>query len=762
MKEIKIKYNPYLVNTQITIDGKSPKPNSALNVGKVRLQEWVEKLPSIILDEYRDSNLSVEFTGMASDFDDVKSAFEALVDKISVSSFKFNKATDISEAEETVKRIFGEIQKGPVAELKDKKIADAFNKAKDSRFEINVIATMSSGKSTLINALLGKQLMPAANEATTATIVKIEDADQEDFSATAYNGNGEQVKHIDAVTLKDMKELNSDKNISTVVLKGKIPFVESTGMKLVLVDTPGPNNSRDKSHQEMTYKMIADSDKSLVLYVMNGQQLGINDEKQFLDYICEKMKEGGKQSRERFIFAVNKMDSFSPKKEGTDCIEKALENVKKGLEDRGIQSPNIFPVSACSALELRTEDDEPMALDQFRRTIKKYDVMHFDNYYHFSHLPQHVRTDIQGIIDKAEGDEDTLVEVHSGIISIEKAISMYVNKYARVTKIRDLVTSFNEKLNELSAVAHLEESIRKDKAKKAELDKQIARIKANIQSARNAQSISKTIDKISLKDEIANSVGGCVNQAKNKINDLASGRSSKVEKAEAVKQCEELERDCKAVAVQIKIKIEEILSKAYKETLNKIVGEYKKYLSELNLGVNSGALTFNPVNIVSGALADLSSIIGDNTMTVDESYNVQEKKRVRVEGGFWRQAASIFTFGWVDDYTYEDRLVSRKVEKYVDYVDMDEVVSDYLQPFQGSLIKMEKDAVAHVEAETKRLKEYLKGELVKIDKILDEKLTALSKTEADNEAKASEIAQQEKNLKWLESIQAQINDLIEF
>ena len=35
---------------------------------------------------------------------------------------------------------------------------------------------------------------------------------------------------------------------------------------------------------------------------MNGQQLGINDEKIFLDYVCKSMKDGGKKARERFYF----------------------------------------------------------------------------------------------------------------------------------------------------------------------------------------------------------------------------------------------------------------------------------------------------------------------------------------------------------------------------------------------------------------------------------------------------------------------------
>lgn len=758
MKDIKIKYNPYLVETEILVDGAKPKQNSSLNVKGKRLQEWIEKLPDIIIDEYRDRNASVEFTGTAADYEYVQTVLNSCNEDKFRAELNFHKKADISDVEKEIDSIFNDIQKGPIPELKDISIVEAFNKAKDSKFEINVVATMSSGKSTLINALLGKQMMPAANEATTATIVKIIDKEQDNFSAVAFDKSGNIVKKIDDVTLKDMKELNDDIKVSTVELRGKIPFVSSVGMKLVLVDTPGPNNSRDKSHEAMTYQMISDSDKSLVLYVMNGQQLGINDEKIFLDYVCQSMKEGGKQARERFIFAVNKMDAFKPKDEGIDCIERALNGVKSGLEERGIYNPNIFPVTACAALELRTEDDEPMALDNFKRGTKKYEALHFDNYYHFSNLPETVHQRINNFIDAA--DEDELVEIHSGIVSIEQAIGQYINKYARTTKVCDLVLAFNDKLNELAAVAHLEDAIRKDKDAKANLEKQIEKIKQNIQSAQKAQQRSKSIDNIDLKPTIEAEVRKYVDSVKSQINRLISGQSNKVEKSIAKQKCSQLEKECSSISIQIKIEIDKILNKAYKETINKIVEEYKKYLSELNIGVNSSALSFNPANLVSASLANMSSIIDANTETADESYTVRDSRKVRKEGGFLRTVGS--WLGICEEHTWETEYYNRKVAKYVDYVDMKEVAEDYIKPFQTHLVRIQKGAVEHVVAETERLKQHLKGELAKIDKVLNDKLDALTKTEADTMAKAEEIAIKEQNLKWLEGVQKRVNNIVKF
>lgn len=755
MKKIQIKYNPYIVDTEIIVNGEKPKANSALNVKKKRLQEWVEKFPQIVLEEYRDSNITIDFTGTVSDYDDIKSSFNAYKEKISV-TFNFNKTADITDVEKKIDKIFEEIKKGPIAELKDKKIINAFEKAKDSKFEINVVATMSSGKSTLINALLGQQLMPAANEATTATIVKIIDTDQDNYSAVAYDKSSQVVTRLDNVTLEDMQALNADKKVSTVEIRGKIPCVSSVGMKLVLVDTPGPNNSRDNSHEEMTYKMISDSDKSLVLYVMNGQQLGINDEKIFLDYVCKSMKDGGKKARERFIFAVNKMDAFSPdpQDDGPECITNALNNVKSGLEDREIYSPNIFPVCSLPALQKRAgfQGIRARAIHNFKDMCKYYDAMHFERYYEYNNLPQTVKTRLDDFIGRASSDDDKL-EVHTGIVSIEQAIAQYINKYARTTKVFDLVQSFNEKLNELAAVAHLEEAIRKDETAKARLEKQIETINAHIQSAKNAKERSEKIDKIDLTTIVEKRVASYMTEIKNKLNVMMSGCSNKVEKIKAQQQCAELEKECKSISVQIKVQIDKILKDAYKDTITKILEDYKRYLTELNIAVDSGTLLFNPANLVSSSLADLSSIIDAKTETEDESYYKEKYKWVPSQRKWYNP------FSWSNEGAHWE---GKTIEKFVDYVDMNEVASDYIVPFQKSLDSTKNDAINHVHSETQRLKDYLKGELEKIDKVLEQKLDALSKTEADNNAKTEEIAKKENNLKWLKSIQEKVNSIIKF
>lgn len=773
MKSICITYNPYTLITEITVNGEALKKDSSLKVENCRLQEWVEDMPMTLFKEYRDRNFEVEFTGTKSDFEEVKEALDSC-DEIEVSSYKFNERIGVAEAEQTIQAIYADIQQGPAEALKNERITSKFEAAQNQEFAVNVIATMSSGKSTLINALLGKQLMPAANEATTATVVKIIDNDNEGgiFSAVALDSNGNVVEEIENVSLEDMKRLNSNTNITNIELYGDIPFVAATGMKLALLDTPGPNNSRDEKHQEATYKMLEDSDKSLVLFVMNGTQLGIGDETVLLDYVCKQMQNGGKQSRDRFIFAINKMDSYKPKEEGEGVIVRALDGAKKGLDDRGITQPNIFPVTAVAALEMRTDDDEPDVIDQFVRKIKRYPCMHFDTYYDYNHLPMSQRNKIEA--SKEGADDYGLAEVHSGIISIEQAIKLYIDKYARTNKVKDLVESFNSTLESLSTVAKMQQSIRNDEAKREELIQNVSQIKRNLESAEMAKSHRSKIDALDFGSIVTDRLAEYFRPVFNKINEMMSGETQ-VEKLKAKRAIEKMRTQCDSILAQVKIDVEQILQSAQKESMMEIVDEYKAHLEQLSLGLDASKLSINPLSLASGTLMDLTKVIEGNTTVVDKGHYTTKTYQKRVEGDVVRKAGNIISeytpIGWlakglfdieIKDHTYETVTKSVYVKNDVPVVNMQEVSQQFLTPFQKDLRKMRDSVITFADGETERIKAFLIDAIAMIEELIQEKLAELAATEREADMKREEIERKEAELLWLNQIQERVNEIIKF
>ena len=111
MKKVDISYNPYKVNSNISIDGKKPIKGSSINdMERRRLQEWIEVLPSVLLKEYRDTNFEISFTGTQMDYDDVVSSFEAAKDIVVVTKYNFINKAEPTEAESLIDSIFTDIQ----------------------------------------------------------------------------------------------------------------------------------------------------------------------------------------------------------------------------------------------------------------------------------------------------------------------------------------------------------------------------------------------------------------------------------------------------------------------------------------------------------------------------------------------------------------------------------------------------------------------------------------------------------------------------
>ncbi|RQN09871.1 hypothetical protein EHZ13_15835, partial [Clostridium perfringens] len=162
---------PYKLETEVMVDGKKLAQNSKLRdkiMSGSRLQEWIEELPKILIDEYNDTDFDVTFHGTLLDFEDLTEVFTLAYKRGELTAKLDRKpAKETGDKEVLIDEVFEEIQKGPFEQLKDKEILSAFNHVKSSDFEVCVVATMSAGKSTLINSMIGDKLMPSKQEACT-------------------------------------------------------------------------------------------------------------------------------------------------------------------------------------------------------------------------------------------------------------------------------------------------------------------------------------------------------------------------------------------------------------------------------------------------------------------------------------------------------------------------------------------------------------------------------------------------------------------
>lgn len=216
-------------------------------------------------------------------------------------------------------------------------------------FNVITIATMSSGKSTIINAMLGRPLLPSKNEACTATVIKIKDSDLEGFKARAIKVNKDETEWF-SIDYDDPKleEWNTPET-ECIEIEGDFLHIDNNNKSIHIYDTPGPNNSSDISHSEITHNILSNSNYGFILCIMNASQFGVDDEKILLETISNELNK--KAQKTKIVFVVNKIDQLDI--EAGETPINLINNIKKYLRTLGFSRPHVIPVMSLLSLEIR-------------------------------------------------------------------------------------------------------------------------------------------------------------------------------------------------------------------------------------------------------------------------------------------------------------------------------------------------------------------------------------------------------------------------
>lgn len=651
MVQVYVVYNPYRLTTTIEINGNPIEVDSPLYkyVRNRRLQEWVGDFPDKLKETANALEFDITFYGMDVDWDDFEAAFQQAnaANKFKALSIKFKKAVNDSDVTEKISKIFKDLQEGPVEEFKSKELIRAFENIKSAVFPVHVIATMSSGKSTLINALLQRKLMPAKNQACTAMITEIIDNDRDTFAAKAYDNDDNCLAEVSEFTLEAAKQLNEDNEIFRVVVEGNIPFLDARDMALSLVDTPGPNNSQNSGHKNTTYQAINSDSNNLILYVLNGTNLGVNDDAELLDYVADIIRKTGKLGRDRFLFVINKMDGFNPEEES---IEAVINEAKEYLQKHGIDDPQIFPCSAYTALNIRTElcnvdvnnltRNEERALPKSARDALSnmdnfidYEDLHLEQY---TTLAPSAKQKLEYHLEEAKktGNRKEEALIHCGIYSIEEAIKAYVKKYAKTKKVKDLVDSFQ-------AVMESTQILAKTKAIMAENDDaaEACRMRAEavmkqIANGEEAGAFKKKIEELNPKASMAEKTRAIRIKIEDRVEQVFGKYpdtiTSKNEAQQMIKHFGDISSDATA---RLATELGSIIQHEIIDVGDKLLMEYQERLERFDAQANVEGLDFSTSDLVKGALSRIKANIEEwqgedfaNDMTEELGETTVEQK----------------------------------------------------------------------------------------------------------------------------------------
>lgn len=213
---------------------------------------------------------------------------------------------------------------------------------------ILVMGTMSSGKTSFINSLVGREILPSANEATTACLTSVEHSlDEEGFYGASYSFTGEMLTSSGESSLSVIREWNANSETKNIILRGR--FATGVGWQdgLVIHDTPGPNNSQDKRHAQLMFEALEKAPYRMLCYVINVSQFGINDDR----HLLSELNKAVAKKAVSIFFVLNKIDLLDQEK--GESVEAYRRKSCQYLEDAGFENPVVLPAASHIALVAR-------------------------------------------------------------------------------------------------------------------------------------------------------------------------------------------------------------------------------------------------------------------------------------------------------------------------------------------------------------------------------------------------------------------------
>lgn len=275
---------------------------------------------------------------------------------------------------------------------------------KKTPFGIMVTATMSAGKSTFINSLIGKNVCLSQNMACTSKIHSIINKAFED--GFSYEYDHDLVMTAGKEELLNDNELNtSDRIYVSTNYDGDL-----ANERMIINDTPGVNFSGDSEHKLITEKLIKGRKYNLLIYVINSTQLATNDEDEHLEFVKRTI------GRTPIVFIMNKIDSFNVEDEN---VIETISRQTEYLNGKGFKDPLVCPVSARAGYLAKQFLSAGLSKSEERELynyVDKFEQMRLEEYYKM-HFPKI-------IIEDVEQEEKQLLKT-CGLSYVEQIIKEY-------------------------------------------------------------------------------------------------------------------------------------------------------------------------------------------------------------------------------------------------------------------------------------------------------------------------------------------------
>lgn len=381
--------------------------------------------------------------------------------------------------------------------------------AKESEFYIVFAGVYSSGKSTLLNTLIRHDILPTSGSTCTSKNCRIRHDSSlgTKISLCCYDEENNVVieKRIfdnDADCAAAFAEISPMKkngieekypNVHMMELGANLlhlypASVSEDKFTIVLIDTPGMDSAQSiedgcNKHAALALNAISMDSKPMIILCADANKYEDKSIGEFMKEILLECAQDGSGFNDRFLFLMNKSDSYPYR--DTESIEEVKAafaeyltdpskwNIKVDESDLMVLAegaahfvPRVFMTSALMAWAINDGAEhyskDILKNDMFRRMVhgwlqnfkENVAVYEEDSFMLSSHcdIPGYLKDEISSEFQNAldNNDEYKAAELQCGVIAVELAIRDYIERYAYPIKVRGLLETFEDILEDVN------------------------------------------------------------------------------------------------------------------------------------------------------------------------------------------------------------------------------------------------------------------------------------------------------------------------
>jgi len=224
-----------------------------------------------------------------------------------------------------------------------KRIEEKLKETDDTTIKVAVFATKKSGKSMVVNALLGEEYAPTSVELATPNIIAYEPHEGKDIKLI-YEGEERTFKAAEEVKGFIYKEFNEVNIKGKALPKMVIRYPKKEGLNFKIYDTPGPDLFKSE-HAQLLDEIIEDID--IAIFIVDYGKYAQTSEME----LFEKVKKAFEKKEKNFslICIINKLDLMFMDTNVEKIPVRVGDFVKEKLESFGYKDFIVIPITAIMA-----------------------------------------------------------------------------------------------------------------------------------------------------------------------------------------------------------------------------------------------------------------------------------------------------------------------------------------------------------------------------------------------------------------------------